>query len=220
LRETHDAAVRNLVVAHGDNGIAITGNCLRCAVTNCKVGPWDKYGIMVRNGATESLVEENEIFRGAYEDWTPIVVVDSKGGLIISRDWYEVWQVHKEAGFWDRVGISITLSGANNRLHANRIHDVFDGIDLGEGEIESLDAPVADPKHDEGAEICENVIERTADSGIEVGGPAVNVRIHNNVLRQAHGGLRYKLPRIGPVFIYRNVLLDGSPYDIWYSMDD
>src|SRR5205823_5476867 len=40
-----------------------------------------------------------------------------------------------------------------------------------------------------------------------------------NVLRKTHGGLRYKLPRIGPVFIYRNVLLDGTPFNIWYSMD-
>jgi hypothetical protein len=40
------------------------------------------------------------------------------------------------------------------------------------------------------------------------------------VLRKTHGGLRFKLPRIGPVFIYRNVLIDGTPFNIWYSMDD
>ena len=163
-------------------------------------------------------MEDNEIFRGPYEDWNPITVSSAGNDLEISKDWYEVWQVHKTAGFWDRVGISVTLSGSNNRVHANRIHDVFDGINLGEGEIESLDAPVADLKHDQGTEISENTIERTADSGIEVGGPAVDVRIHHNTLRNSHGGLRYKLPRIGPVFIYRNVLIDGSPNDIWYSM--
>jgi hypothetical protein len=58
------------------------------------------------------------------------------------------------------------------------------------------------------------------DSGMEIGGPAIDVRVHHNVLRRTHGGLRYKLPRIGPVFIYRNVLIDGSPFNIWYSMDD
>ena len=220
LKDTHDASVRSLTLANGDNGIAITDNCLRCSVTNCKIGPWDKNGVMVRNGATESLVEGNEIFRGSYEDLTPVTILEPGSGLRISRDWYEVWEIHKTAGFWDRVGISITLSGSRNRLHANQIHDVFDGIDLGEGEIESLDAPVADPEHDRDAEISENVIERTGDSGIEVGGPAVNVKIHHNILRKSHGGLRYKLPRLGPVFIYRNVLIDGSPFDIWYSMDD
>ena len=44
--------------------------------------------------------------------------------------------------------------------------------------------------------------------------------MHHNILRQTHGGLRFKLPRIGPVFIYRNVLIDGMPFNIWYSMDD
>jgi parallel beta helix pectate lyase-like protein len=220
LRGTHDASIRGLTLSHGYSGAAITEGCRLCSVTHCKVGPWDKDGILVRNGATESLVEANEIFRDSYEDLTPVTVSRPGSGLSISRDWYEVWQIHKLAGLHDRVGISITLSGEGNRLHANRIHDVFDGIDLGEGEIESLDAPVADPAHDRGAEIWENIIERTGDSGIEVGGPAVNVRIHHNVLRRTHGGLRYKLPRIGPVFIYRNVLIEGAPNNIWYSMDD
>jgi hypothetical protein len=220
LRNTRDASARQLTLAYGYHGIAITENCLRCSVTGSKIGPWEMNGVMVRNGAAESLVERNEIFRGSYEDLTPVTISEPGSGLSISRDWYEVWQVHKLAGFWDRVGISVTLSGHGNRIHANRIHDVFDGIDLGEGEIESLDAPVADPGHDEGTEIWENDIERTGDSGIEVGGPAVNVKIHHNILRQSHGNLRYKLPRMGPIFIYRNVLIDGSPYDIWYSMDD
>lgn len=220
IKNTQDAAVRRLTLTNGYNGIAITGDCLRCAVTQSKIGPWDMNGVLVRNGAAESLVEDNEIFRGAYEDWTPITDAPDGIGLEISKDWYEVWQVHKLAGMWDRVGISVTLTGPNNRIHGNRIHDVFDGIDLGEGEIESLDAPLADAKHDRGTEIFENIIERTADSGIEVGGPAVDVRIHHNTLRNSHGGLRYKLPRIGPIFIYRNVLLDGSPNNIWYSMDD
>ena len=220
LRNTHDASLREVTLAHGYNGAAITEGCMRCSVIQCKVGPWDLNGIMVRNGAAESLVEGNDIFRDSYEDLTPVTVSQPDGTLSVSRDWYEVWQIHKVAGFYDRVGISITLSGSNNRLHANHIHDVFDGIDLGEGEIESLDAPVADPAHDRGAEISDNVIERTGDSGMEVGGPAVDVRIHHNVFRRTHGGLRYKLPRIGPVFIYRNVLIEGSPFDIWYSMDD
>ena len=220
LKNTEGAAVRGLILAHGYNGIAITDNCRRCSVTQSKIGPWDMNGVLVRNGAAETLVEDNEIFRGPWEDWTPITVSTPGEGLEISKDWYEIWQVHKLAGMWDRVGISVTLSGANNRVHANRIHDVFDGINLGEGEIESLDAPVADPRHDQGAEISENTIERTADSGIEVGGPVVDVRIHDNTLRQSHGDLRYKLPRVGPVFIYRNLLIDGAPNDIWYSMDD
>jgi hypothetical protein len=66
----------------------------------------------------------------------------------------------------------------------------------------------------------ENVIERTRDSGIELGVGCIDVRVHHNVLRQTHGGLRYELRRIGPVFIYRNLLVGGTPFNIWYSMDD
>jgi hypothetical protein len=220
IRKTEDVVVSGITIAHGSSGVAITDGCQRCSLTHCRVGPWDMDGVRVRNGAALSLVENNEIFRGSYEDMTPQIVFTPQGELAVSRDWYEVWQLHKTTGFFDRVGISLTLSGFGNRLHANHIHDVFDGIDVGEGEIESLDAPVADPSHDRGAEISENLIERTGDSGMEVGGPAVDVRIHHNTFRQAHGGLRYKLPRIGPVFIYRNLLMDGSPFNIWYSMDD
>jgi hypothetical protein len=219
IRKTGDVLVSGLTVAHGSSGVAITDGCQRCALTHCRIGPWDRNGVMLRNGAAASLVENNEIFRGSYEDMTPQTVLTPQGVLAISPDWYEIWRLHKETGFYDRVGISLTLSGSGNRLHANHVHDVFDGINLGEGEIETLDAPVSDPSHDRAAEIYDNLIERTADSGMEVGGPAVDVRIHHNTLRRTHGGLRYKLPRIGPVFIYRNLLEEGSPFNIWYSMD-
>src|SRR5207248_8281233 len=69
-----------------------------------------------------------------------------------------------------------------------------------------------------GVQTCALPISR--DSGIELGAGCINVKVHHNVLRKTHGGLRYKLPRIGPVFIYRNVLIDGTPFNIWYSMDD
>ena len=56
-------------------------------------------------GATECLVQSNNVFRGAYEDWTP---VDT------SKERYEIWQVHKRAGFSDRVGINLVRAGARN----------------------------------------------------------------------------------------------------------
>jgi hypothetical protein len=220
LRNTTGASVRHVTVANAYKGVVITGNCSRCSVLDSRIGPWEMYGIEVVGGSSESLVRGNEVFRGSYEDLTPQNTLDPVAGATYSRDWYEIWQLHKIFGYWDRVGISVTLSGAGNRIIANRVHDVFDGINLGEGEMESLDSPVADPGHDRGAEIAENVIERTGDSGIEVGGPAVDVRIHHNLIRKSLGSLRFKLPRIGPVFIYRNNIIEGSQYNIWYSMDD
>lgn len=72
---------------------------------------------LLLENTTECLVENNRIFRGAYEDWTP---VDT------SRERYEVWQLHKLAGFYDRVGIDLVRAGTNNRIHANHIWKTFD----------------------------------------------------------------------------------------------
>ena len=206
-----NAAVTGLTLAHGYRGVVFEEGALHCALRDCTIGPWDAEGVFLRSGASDCLVEGNEIFRGAYEDWVPHDT---------SRELYEIWQTHKLAGYWDRVGIDMVRLGAGNRIHANHVYETFDGIDLGDSETESLSIPLYDPDAGRDTEIWENVIERTRDSGIELGAGCINVRVHHNILRQTHGGLRFKLPRIGPVFIYRNLLIDGAPYNIWYSMDD
>lgn len=205
------ASLRGLTIAHGYIGISVTNASRDCTISECTVGPWDRTGIAVIGGTTTSLIERNEIFRGAYEEWTPLEPAKPR---------YEVWQVHKTVGFYDRNGITVTRAGAGNRVHANHIFETFDGVTVGDASVESLDKPLLSPDHGRDTEISHNVIERTRDSGIELGVGCINVRVHHNVLRQTHGGLRYKLPRIGPVFIYRNVLIDSAPFNIWYSMDD
>lgn len=206
-----NVSIRGLTLAHGYAGIVIDGNASRCTVSRCTVGPWEDAGITVKDGSSHCLIESNEIFRGSLEDWTPVDEDKAR---------YEIWQIHKDAGFYDRIGINLFRAGAGNRVHANRIVGTFDGIALGDYAIESLDKELTRPDDGRDTEIWENVIERTRDSGIELGGGCINVRVHHNVLRRTHGGLRFKLPRIGPVFVYRNVLVDGTPYSIWYSMDD
>jgi len=211
FRGASGAAVNGLTLAHGFTGVALVERASRCAVSQCIIGPWERTGVLISEGASECLVEGNQVFRGSYEDWTP---VDA------SKERYEVWQVHKKVGFYDRVGICGLRAGANNRIHANRIFETFDGITIGDWSVESLDIPLTHPEYDKGTEIWENTIERTRDSGMELGAGCIEVRVHHNTLRQTHGGLRYKLPRVGPVFIYRNLLVDGTPFNIWYSMDD
>jgi hypothetical protein len=210
FRETSGASISGLTISHCYTGVALTGHCSQCTVSHCTIGPWERTGVTISQGAAGCLVEQNRIFRGAYEDWVP------RG----QKNLYEVWQIHKLAGFYDRVGIALVRAGADNRVHANHVWETFDGIDVGDASVESLDIPLHSPDDGRGTEIWENVIERTRDSGIELGVGCINVRVHHNTLRQTHGGLRFKLPRIGPVFIYRNLLVDGSPFNIWYSMDD
>ena len=120
------------------------------------IGPWEKNGVNLESGAADCLVEHNEVFRGSFEDWTP---VDD------SRERYEVWQLHKLAGYYDRVGIDLTRCGAGNRIHANHVYETFDGIDLGDSDVESLDFPLPRPFDGRDTEIWDNVIERTRDSG-------------------------------------------------------
>ncbi|HWH68881.1 MAG TPA: right-handed parallel beta-helix repeat-containing protein, partial [Candidatus Sulfotelmatobacter sp.] len=212
LRNATEASVRGLTLAHGANGIALQEGARACTVAQCVVGPWDKNGIVLGGGASGCLVQSNQVFRGAFEDWNP---GDN------SKERYEVWQIHKLVGYYDRVGIELLRPGANNRIDGNHVYETFDGIDLGEEfAVETLSKPLPHPEAGQGTEIAFNLIERTRDSGIELGGGCVQVRVHHNTLRQTHGGLRFKLPRVGPVFIYRNLLTDGSPFNIWYSMDD
>jgi hypothetical protein len=211
IRGAAGASVRGLTLAHGFIGAVLLGHCAQCTVSQCVIGPWERHGVLLSDGAADCLVEHNRIFRGAYEDWAP---------RENSKDRYEIWQIHKTAGYYDRVGINVIRAGANNRIHANHIWETFDGIDLGDSSVESLDIPLGSPDDGKGTEIWENTIERTRDSGIELGVGCVGVRVHHNTLRETHGGLRFKLPRIGPVFIYRNLLVDGAPFNIWYSMDD
>ncbi|MCB1079945.1 MAG: hypothetical protein KDM64_19150, partial [Verrucomicrobiae bacterium] len=96
---------------------------------------------------------------------------------------------------------------------------VFDAVSLGDYAVESLDLPLPDPDQGRGTEIARNLIENTRDSGIELGAGAIDVEVHHNVLRRTHGGLRFKLPRVGPIYIHHNRLIDGSPFNLWFSMD-
>lgn len=211
FRVASGASVQNFTIAHGFTGVAMLGGAEGCTVSGCTIGPWERTGVLVSGGASRCLVESNQVFRGAYEEWSP---ADT------SKARYEVWQIHKLAGFYDRVGIALVRAGTDNRIHANHVYETFDGIDIGDSTVESLDKPLTHPEDGKGTWIWDNVIERTRDSGMELGVGCIDVRVHHNILRLTHGGLRFKLPRIGPVFIYRNLLLDGAPFNIWYSMDD
>ena len=211
FQNVKNASISGLTLTHGYRGVTLEEGSQKCSVSHCVIGPWDSKGIYFTSGATACLAENNEIFRGAYEDWIPR---DN------SRELYEIWQIHKLAGFYDRVGIDLVRAGTGNRVHANHIYETFDGINIGEAHLENLDIPLTNPNSGRNTEIWGNVIERTRDSGMELGTACINVRVHDNVIRQTHGGLRYKLPRIGPVFIYRNVLIDNTGTNIWYSLDD
>lgn len=182
-----------------------------CRIVRCKISSFEKCGILLTGGASGCVVEECNVTRGAFEDWSP--------KRELGRVNYEIWRIHKDVGHYDREGINLDHAGAGNRILRNHVHRSFDGITLGDSSAESLDIPLPDPDHGRDTEIAGNLIEETRDSGIELGVGCINVNVHGNTLRNTHGGLRFKLPRIGPVFIHHNRLLGGAPFNIWFSMD-
>ncbi len=203
--------VEGLTLRGGAEAITLTEGAKNCIIRRCAVTSYEGSGVMLRSGASNCTVEDCDITRGAFEDWR--ATTENR------RENYEIWRIHKDVGKYDRVGIELIRAGTGNRILRNHLDRVFDGICLGDSSAESLDKPLPDPNHGRGTEIAENVIENTRDSGIEIGVGCIDVNVHHNTLRHTHGGLRFKLPRIGPVFIHHNHLIDGTPFNIWFSMD-
>ena len=203
--------VEDLTLRGGTEAVTLTTGVKDCVIRRCKVTSYEGAGIAITGGASNCTVEDCDITRGAFEEWR--ATNESR------RENYEIWRIHKDVGKYDRVGIELIRAGTNNRILGNHLDRVFDGICVGDSSAESLDKSLPDPHHGRGTEIAENVIENTRDSGIELGVGCIDVNVHHNTLRQTHGGLRFKLPRIGPVFIHHNHLIDGTPFNIWFSMD-
>lgn len=200
-----------LSFAAGVHAVRLTEGAKDCVIRHCRVTSYEGGGMVITGGASNCTIEDCEITRGALEEWQPTEQN--------RRENYEIWRLHKDVGKYDRVGIELNGAGANNRILRNHLDRVFDGICIGDSRAESLDKPLPDPDHGRGTEIAENVIENTRDSGIELGVGCIDVNVHHNTLRRTHGGFRFKLPRIGPVFIHHNRLIDGMPFNVWFSMD-
>lgn len=211
ITKTSGATLEGIEFAGGSVAIVLGEGAMDCMVRRCRITSFESTGIDVTKGASRCRVEACDVTRGAFEEWMP--------SLEHNRANYEVWLIHKQVGNYDRNGIDLVRAGAGNRILRNHVHRTFDGITLGDSSAESLDLPLPDPAHGRGTEIAENTIENTRDSGIELGVGCVDVEVHHNTLRRTHGGLRFKLPRLGPLFIHHNRLIDGAPFGIWFSMD-
>lgn len=209
--DTRGVLVEGLAFAQGGKAVEVGEGASDVVLRRCRVESYEDTGILLGGGASRCLVEECSITRGALEEWQPSLKDDKAN--------YEIWRLHKEVGRYDRVGVSLFRAGRGNRVLRNHLDRVFDGVCLGDYQTESLDKPLTDPDHGRGTEIAGNVIENTRDSGIELGAGCIEVEVHGNLLRRTHGGLRFKAPRIGPVFVHHNRMLEGAPFNIWFSMD-
>jgi hypothetical protein len=211
IEKTKGVTVEGLTFTHASHAIVVGEGAEECVIRKCRVESFESDGIALTSGAARCTVEDCDITRGSLEEWMP--------SLGHNRANYEVWRIHKDVGNYDRNGIELEGAGAGHRILNNRIDRTFDGIALGDSSAESLDKKLPDPNRGRGTEIAGNTITNTRDSGIELGIGCIDVQVHHNTLRRTHGGLRMKLPRLGPLFIHHNRFIDGAPFAIWFSMD-
>ena len=54
-----------------------------------------------------------------------------------------------------------SAAGAGNRVHANHVYLTFDGINVGDSSVESLDIPLTRPDDGRDTSIDDNLIENT-----------------------------------------------------------
>ncbi|TLD69448.1 hypothetical protein FEM03_17550 [Phragmitibacter flavus] len=210
IENTQNVQIKDLSLRHSATSIHLQ-NSTDSTIEKCQITSYEETGILLTNNTSRCTIHNNQITRGALEEWQPPLTDDKPN--------YEIWRIHKDTGYYDRVAINLFRAGTANRILLNNIDRVFDGINVGDYSVETLGKPLTNPDHGRDTEIAHNLIENTRDSAIELGGGCINVNVHHNTLRRTHGGLRFKTPRIGPVFIHHNQLIDGSPFNIWFSMD-
>ena len=209
-----DARIEGITIAGAYVAVSISGGSRDCVVRQCRIRSFEKCGVEINGGSSDCRVVSNFITRGSWESWAP----RTRHGPA-SKEEYEVWQVHKHVGFYDRVGVNLFRAGNDNQVLSNEVVETFDGINVGDYAVESLAKPLPHPEHGRGTEIAWNRLRDLRDSGIEIGGGAIDVRVHHNHLLRVHGGIRFKVPRVGPVFLHHNWLEDDRGFNIWFSMD-
>lgn len=210
------ASVQGLQIAGSVVAVKFGKGAANCTVRDCTISGYESTGILITDNADSCLVLSNNITRGSLESYA-----SSYSGIDVNqKPDYEIWKLHKERGNYDSVGVNLHRSGINNRVISNQLLLNFDGIDIGDYAVQfTLKDPLLYPNQCRGTEVAWNKIEHTKDSGMELGAGAIDVRIHHNLILRSHGGLRLKIPRIGPVYIYQNRFEECRRMNFWFSMD-
>ncbi len=211
-----NSRVEGLIFRGGYYGVTFENQAENNILRNNSILSYENTGILITEGSSKNLIVSNYLTRGAYENWGSQFWDTTS---LDRKKEYEIWQIHKRQGFWDRVGINLFRSGSGNEILSNHLYRTFDGIDIGDYATESLSKPLETPLANQKSVIAWNLIQESRDSGIELGTGAVEVKVHHNYLIRTHGGIRFKVPRLGPIYIHHNWLDDDRGFNIWFSMD-
>jgi hypothetical protein len=193
--------VRGIAIGNGAAGVHIEKS-LGSVVERCAIGPTD-FGVTLREGADRCTVRFNEIFMNPY----------AGASAKLPGSW-DNWLAHKEGGFYDRVGVSISWTAGGHQIHDNYIHDHWDGIEDYDGieDWEGMEtgAQLPSAAYDHNLNIHHNRIAHISDDGLEPNGAEVNCEWHDNIVEDCICGFRIKAPRQGPLYAYRNIFFDNG----------
>jgi parallel beta-helix repeat protein len=120
------------------------------------------------------------------------------------------WGAVKENGVdYEAGGVYVygsEIANEGNVIRYNVFEDLFDGCHL----YSNDDDPPGPTKN---LDFHDNVITRCGDDGLETDGLGSNVRIYGNRWTTCLSGISLAPARIGPVYVFRNVILG------WHSVD-
>ncbi|KKR03204.1 MAG: Lipolytic protein G-D-S-L family [Candidatus Uhrbacteria bacterium GW2011_GWF2_39_13] len=170
-------SVKGCVIKHSEN----------ITVKNCKMTSVE-YSAMLLNAKSCKIIN-NEMTITAYNSMDPTTMyfIDSMGNMHYQHD---VWNAHKWAGYYDRVGVAISSDRGDTEIANNYIHDNWDGIsNYGTG--------------NKGLKVHHNTILRCMDDGLVFNAQCENQEWYNNTVISAFCSFRM-LSTKGPVYIYGN----------------
>lgn len=132
----------------------------------------------------------------------------------------DVWDAFRVLSTGTRQAVSIYFAGNNNEIYENNIYDHFQGIiDRGIGGNHPKNAQDRElaVKHNGNLKVYKNKIQRCSNSGLSIGGGAINNQWYENEVDKCLISLRFHDHVSGPVYVYKNILKNPSDVQIYYD---
>ncbi|MBN1676300.1 MAG: right-handed parallel beta-helix repeat-containing protein [Kiritimatiellae bacterium] len=205
LENVSHITVQDLHLRFANTGVWID-HCTNIVVRNCRMYPAE-YGVTLRRSARCRILN-NEMARGAVNSMDPFENRDSAG-----KTKMDLWDLHKKVGDYDSHGVCVASCLEDNEIAFNYIHDQWDGVQcyfMGSRRLK----------------VHDNCILRCLDDGLVFNAQCPDQEWYSNTVVRAFASFRiypaplegHKPPKTlepsGPVYIYRNVFINGYQENI------
>jgi len=141
--------------------------------------------------ASDNLIEENEVYDNSITGWP--------------------WRANKAH---DTEGSGISVRGyRGNVVRRNRVHGYFNAI------TSSMWGELDEEQRNADLDFYENEMWDIGDDCLEPEGACINNRFWGNVMYDTHMGISLAPIRVGPTYVFRNVVYRYQSSGIKYSVD-